>query len=414
MHGLRVALFLAYKSILKGNRWALALTVLVMALSFVNLIFTSSILSGVTTTLDRQLIDTSLANIVLSPPENRYYLDNAADIERQVRQFPEVAGVSAHLNAEGFFEYRWQEKRQPADKGRSGRWDVVGINPEDESRVTTIHGQMIEGSYLARNDRDQIVLGVEIAGGEQAQSSPFLTLGGVKAGEKVRLTYPNGVRREYTVKGIFRAREMIRTDHLAFVSRAEMVSVMGRSVYADRATQVLVRVNPGADEDALVERLRRLDLGAQVRGWQEYGGALRSMVSTFSIIAGLIGGVGLTVAAIVMFIVIYINLVSKRRQIGILRAIGVKQDIIIGSYLTQAVLFALAGTGIGWAIIHFGLDPYFRQNPMELPIGLVSLTIKASTIQSSIFGLVGAAVLAGFIPAWAVMKQSIIKAIWGN
>lgn len=37
----KLALFLAFKSMYKGNRWALALIIVVMAFSFVNLIFTS-------------------------------------------------------------------------------------------------------------------------------------------------------------------------------------------------------------------------------------------------------------------------------------------------------------------------------------------------------------------------------------
>jgi hypothetical protein len=60
MGNLKLALFLAYKSIIKGNRWALVLIILVMSLSFANLILTPSILSGVTDTLDEQQVNTSL------------------------------------------------------------------------------------------------------------------------------------------------------------------------------------------------------------------------------------------------------------------------------------------------------------------------------------------------------------------
>ena len=62
-----IALFLAFKSITKGNRWVPVLLVLVMSFSFVNLIFTSSILNGVMNTMDKQLIDTTLSNVVISP-----------------------------------------------------------------------------------------------------------------------------------------------------------------------------------------------------------------------------------------------------------------------------------------------------------------------------------------------------------
>ena len=43
---IKLAFFLAFKSIYRGNRWAALLIVAVMALSFANLILTPSILSG--------------------------------------------------------------------------------------------------------------------------------------------------------------------------------------------------------------------------------------------------------------------------------------------------------------------------------------------------------------------------------
>ena len=88
--------------------------------------------------------------------------------------------------------------------------------------MTAIHDHIIEGSYLDSNDRDEIVLGVEIAGGNTAQTAQFLTLQGVNVGDKVRLTYPNGVQREYTVKGIFQTKEMTQADRLAFVTKTEI------------------------------------------------------------------------------------------------------------------------------------------------------------------------------------------------
>ena len=410
----KVAFFLAYRSIIRGNRWALVLIILVMSLSFVNLIFIGSLLSGVMTTLDGQLVNTVFANVVISPEEDEYYIDKVSRLENKIKQVPGVAAVSAHLSSSAFVEYEWWEKQRPTDRGKSGTWEVIGIDPGQEADVTTIHNHIIEGSYLDENDRDEIVLGVEIAGSDGASTPSFLTLDGVRVGDKVRLTYPNGIQREYQVKGIFRAREMMRADHLAFVTKKEMASVLGRSVFSDRASQILVRSRPNIDENSLIQEFRAMDINGEIRSWQEYGGGIRSMYSTFEIIASIIGGVGLTVAAIVMFIVIYIGVVNKRRQIGILRAIGIPQNAIIASYLIQALLYATSGVIIGWLVVRFWLQPHFTHNPLDLPVGLVSLTVQSSTMGSSILGLIVAAILAGLIPTWISMKESIIKTIWGT
>ena len=71
----KTAAFLAFKSIIKGNRWTLIMIIMVMAFSFINLIFVSSILSGVMKTLDDQLIDTLYANVIIDPKQDDYYID---------------------------------------------------------------------------------------------------------------------------------------------------------------------------------------------------------------------------------------------------------------------------------------------------------------------------------------------------
>jgi putative ABC transport system permease protein len=414
MGNLKLALFLAFKSIVKGNRWALVLIILVMSLSFANLLLTPSILSGVTNTLNQQQIDTLYGNIVIDPPSTEHYLTNVSLIKKKIEQIPGITGVSPHLNSNALIEYRWKEKVSPSDKGESGTWAVIGIEPAREINVTTIHEHIIQGNYLSETDRDEIILGVEIAGGDRAQTADFLTLQGVKVGDKVRLTYCNGVQREYRVKGIFQAKEMTQADRLAFVTMPEMASVLGRQIYNDRASQILVRISHGIKEDQIIQEINSLGINAEVRSWSEYGGAVEGIVSSFDIITSLIGTIGLVVAGIVMFIVIYINVINKRRQIGILRAIGIKRDVIIGSYLTQALFYAILGIVFGGLIFGYGIQPYFELHPLDLPVGQVSLAIRAITISSAVLGILFAAVLAGLIPVTSITRQRIIEAIWGN
>jgi putative ABC transport system permease protein len=273
---------------------------------------------------------------------------------------------------------------------------------------------LLAGSYLETDDRDKIVLGVEIAGGPKSRTSDFLNLGGAKVGEKVRLTYPNGIQREYTIKGIIYAREMNRADRTAMVTREELLSVLGREVYIDRSSLILVKASPGVEENALISAIKNTGIPETVKSWREYGGAQSSVVSTFDVIGSLIGGVGLVVSAVVMFIVVYINVLNKKRQIGILRAIGIPNIAIVGSYIYQAFFFAVMGTLIGWFFTSFVMMPVFRFYPLDLPIGQVSLNVRTAAIIGSALGLSFAGVMAGFIPSWTIMKQSIINIIWGT
>jgi ABC-type lipoprotein release transport system permease subunit len=106
-----------------------------------------------------------------------------------------LAASAPHLNSSAYFEYHWRDKITPQDRSQSGNWNVIGIDPEKEIKVTTISHSIIEGNYLSPEDRDQIILGVEIAGGAETQALSSLTLNGAKVGDKVRLTYSNGLQR---------------------------------------------------------------------------------------------------------------------------------------------------------------------------------------------------------------------------
>ncbi len=413
MGNLKLALFLAYKSVLKGSRWTLTLVILVMSLSFANLILTPSIMNGVADSINQEQINTLFGNIIIDPPNNQLYLNNISQIENKVAQTLGVAALAPHLNSSAAFEYEWQQAGALQEKGHRGNWNMIGIDPDKESQVTTIHESIIAGNYLSPGDTNQILLGVEIAGGSEANNKDFLTLGGVKVGERVRLTFPNNVQREYEVKGIFKARGE-GANNLAYITNQEMAAVFNPLVTTENANQILVRTDQNVNENQLISQLKGLGLVGQVRSWEDYGGGIGSIIASFGIVASLIGGIGLLVAGVVMFIVIYINVANRKRQIGILRAIGINRKVVLVSYLTQALLYAATGIIFGGLIFGYIIKPFFDSHPIDLPIGLVSLAIDVSTVRNAVVGLLAAAVLAGIIPVLNITRHSIINAIWGN
>jgi len=411
MGNLKLAFFLAYKAILKGSRWTLALIILVMSLSFANLILTPSIMSGVTQAINKEQINTLFGHIIIDPPEGSLFLNDTGQILQKISGEAAIAGVAPHINSTAMFEYIPGNTSLKEEK--TGNWNVIGIDPEKETRVTTIAQSMISGSYLEPGDTDKIVLGVEIAGGEQAESKDFLTLGGVKIGDSITLVFPTGTERQYKVKGIFKARGG-NANNLAFVNRPELASALNLPSDQDATSQILIRLHNSSQEQQVISKLGTLLTGPQVRSWSDYGGGIGNIVSSFGVVASLIGGIGLLVAGVVMFIVIYINVANRRRQIGILRAIGINRKVVMGSYLLQALLYGISGIIIGGLIFGYIIKPIFDSHPIDLPIGLVSLAIEPGNIRNAVIGLIFASVLAGIFPVLNITRHSIIRAIWGN
>ena len=156
--------FLAFKSIMKGNRWTLIMIIMVMAFSFINLIFVSSILSGVMKTMDDQLVDTLYANVIIDPEKDEYYIEKVDRMESRILQVDGITGVSSRLNSTGFIEYKWKEKISQSDKGKSGSWEVIAIDPEKEAAVTIIPDSIIEEMEKTKKE-DRKKKAVEMAEG---------------------------------------------------------------------------------------------------------------------------------------------------------------------------------------------------------------------------------------------------------
>ena len=57
-----------------------------------------------------------------------------------------------------------------------------------------------------------------------------------------------------------------------------------------------------------------------------------------------ISSIGLVVAAVTLFIVIFINAITRRRYIGILKGIGIDERSIEISYVLQSIFYATVGS----------------------------------------------------------------------
>ena len=407
LKNLKISFFLAYKSIVRGNKGTLSLTVLIMTLAFVNLIFISSIFMGIVVSMNEGAIENEFSNIVIEPGVDENYIKQVANMQSLIDSTPGVMGSAAHYVA-GAIE-NFDENKDGKDIKSTSR-PIKSINPENEKRVTKIHENMVAGEYLQKSDRDKIILGREISGGYEASLEEGMSIG-VDVGDEIEVIFGNGVKRDYEVKGIFSTKN-IGADQMIFITEKEMESVLGTH---NMASEILVKIEQTGQEDKYIKEFRRIGITEEdIKPWTEYMGMVASVMGSFNMISGILGIIGAIVAGITIFIVIYVSVVNRRRQIGILKAIGMKEKIIINSYILQALFYAILGISLGMIIVFVLLVPYFLNNPLNFPMGWVSLAVTQNNLIISSVSLFVAALIGGFIPSWQGAKQSILDAIWGN
>ncbi len=415
---LKIAIFLASKSITRGNKGTTGLIIFIMALSFVNLVFIASILNGIVETINNQMINNSTAHIVIDPqetPNRKDYLIHSRELQNQISALPGVIASSGHYQLAGTIAF---------DKNKNGKFkylpgQIIGINPEKEKLVTDISRHIVSGQYLEETDTNKILLGVSLAG-DYLGVIESTSLEGAKVGNKIKIIFNNGIERTYTVKGLFSVKfDMI--DAIAYISEKEAESILSIS---DSASQILIKTSLPSNiinnENKMTNEINIIAKNTQttapnvkIRKWNELLGPLAGISTSFGVITSIVSAIALLVAAVTIFIMIYVNAINKKRQIGILKAIGIEENIIIYSYIFQAIFFAFFGTAIGLILFFYIVEPYFSANPISLPMGDTRLVLSRNSAIFSIISLIVASIIAGFIPAWKITKINILKAIWG-
>lgn len=396
----KVSFFLASRSIARGNKGITIFTVFVLTLIFVQLVLFSSILAGVTLKFNELMVNYQTGNVVVEPKEEERYIEDASALQKKIESLPQIVGTSARLKATGNFRYK--------EKEIGGT--VYGIDPADEAFVTGLEGAVISGEFLSRPDRGEIILGREVSGGFGALMESR-SLGDVEVGDIIELTV-SGKTREFRVKGIYTTL-FFMADAGAYISRADMedmLDIEGR----DLAQEIAIKTTAGTDEYETRTSLLSLGIKENIRTWHEFAGILRLIENTLGLVRNIMNAIGLLIAFVIIFVVIYVNIVNKKRQIGVQKAIGIEQNVIVASFVLQAMLYAGTGIIFGYAFMRFGLVPYTVSHPIQVPLGAMSLRLDDAEAANRAVLLFLASIVGSVIPAYKLAQKDLLDLIWGK
>lgn len=399
--GYGVSLFLAARAIRRGNRWTLALTVLVIALVVVLMNFMTMIIGGVVQVYNQQMIDYQYSYLTIEPREKEPFITGSDDLVDRLKRIPGVTGVSSRISV-----------GTTITNPRNGKFQskpLTAFDPGDEKTVTRYHQALLEGDFLSPGDTDQILIGSLLAGDTDETKDKLPSLGGARVGDLLEVIYSNGVVKTYRVKGIFET-DGVLIDSAAFITRKEMDAVMQTD---GRATEILVRGGDIRNVGQLKITCMQFGVQERVKTWEEKGrGVLGDAIGSFNLLNSIMTVVCLIVASVVVFIITFINIVNRRKQVAVLKAIGVQRRIVIGSYLFQAMFLCAAGAVAGILMLS-GIALGLSANPIRFPMGFISPVSDIGGIVVSVTCLFLVSLISGYIPAWYVAKEEILIAMRG-
>ncbi|MDP2649157.1 MAG: hypothetical protein Q8P19_04675 [bacterium] len=413
---IRVGWYLAQRQIRRSSFWTTSLIVFVMLLTFLNLVVVTGMLVGIVDGISKLYREQQTGDVIVSTPKTQNYIENSQNIIAFIEGLPQVDRISARYASGATIEANYKTRTDQNEKANATGSNVFGVDPVKENEFSNLASFVGEGQYLESSDYDQILIGSQLIdrysfGGDVPGLTP---LRDVYPGSRVRITI-GGATREVTVKGIIvtTANSPLATG--VYMPAKEVRELIGRNDY--NVNQIAIRLKKGFEPADFRDLLIKSGVGrvATVQTFDEaIPNGVEEVRSTFAQIGNAISSVGLVVASITIFIVIFINAVTRRKFIGILKGIGISGEAIEISYMFQSFFYAMIGVTIGLLVLYGFLVPYVSAHPIVLPISNAIIVAPVSGTMLRVVLLALATVIAGYIPARMIVRKNTLDSILGR
>ncbi len=348
-------------------------------------VFIGSLIDG----LQRSLVDTTIgssAQVTIAGEDRNTYFDPPAGLFERLANDAEVTAASKVLDASGFLAV--------ADDAYPVR--VRGFIFDQAESIYKISGQLVQGSMP--QGMNQALIGRNLA--DEAGLAP---------GDTVVVLTPSGQENELIISGIFDLKVAVLNETwlLTDLVTAQDIFAAGTGISA-----IELQVASVFEADAFAASLQESLPGSlRISNWKAENEQLLSglagqsassyMIQVFVLLAVLLG----------ISSVLAISVVQKSRQIGILKAMGIKNKTASQIFLLQGFLLGLIGAALG-AGLGLGLSfafSVFVQNPDGTP--LVPFYFDPVFVAFSFVIAVIAATVSALIPARKSSRLNPIEVI---
>lgn len=409
---LSVGYFIAVRQIKRTNKWMTLLTVAIMMLTFFNLIATTGFLVGIIVGAENSFKEQWVGDVSIGAVDGEKEVLKTTEFEKIIDAIPTTVGYSSRFLQGGMIEANWLEKKKDTDANRVNT-TVTGVIPSHEDRTSHLSRYLVEGNWLDDTDTKGIVIGSALLEDYSPVADVVSLLHDVHPGTTVRLIVGEQSK-EFVVRGIIKSKVDVVSNRV-FVNKNELQKMVGK--YDENVQEISVRVAEGTDpylvKSPLVQngysKYGRINAGSE--GSPEFLVNLKKFFNTLGLI---LGSISLVVSLITIFIVIYINAITRRRQIGILKGIGVTPLALECAYVFQALFYTLTGVAIALVFTLGILKPYIDAHPIVSPFADIILVADIYSVVQKVILIVFIAILSGYVPSRIIVKQNTLNSILGR
>ncbi|HDL20191.1 MAG TPA: ABC transporter permease [Nitrospirae bacterium] len=397
---------LAWKNTWRNKKRSFII-VLAIALGLWGSLLAGAIWMGWGESMVNTAIDRDLSNIQIHKKgytrnkEIINFIPNGFRILKETQQIPGVQAVSGRTLVEAM----------AASPVSTFGVKIVGIIPARAKKVTDIHNMLIEGNYFIERTRNPIIIGKKLADrlGLKLHSKIVLSFQGMDGS----LNYA-----ACRIVGIYKTNSALFDQSNVFMQQSDLFRLLNTKPVIH---EIAIKTESSRIMPKVYDALKTKYAHLAVQTWKELAPdvaltsvAMESYTYMFLglILFALLFGITNTMLMAVM---------ERVRELGVLIAVGMKKEKVVGMILLETVLLSITGGVTG--IVIGGLSiAYFSHTGIDLSAFASGMeTFGASTLVRPFLPLdmyiallvmvVATAILSAVLPAWNAIHIQPSEAI---
>ena len=314
-----------------------------------------------------------------------------------------------------------QQTALVTSRGETQTSMVVGI---DQSKLPLIFPTISfqSGTFVSETDNVGIILGNELSRSSSGDGA-FVTVG-----QTVKVSYrkyvnqqPANFERVFIVRGILNyvGSGVIPIDQMAFISTSAAKRFFDRKNYD--GLYVITR-DPNLNEEVM-KRIRRIyENELIIISPQVISNVIYKISGGISLFISIVAMVSLLVASVGIITTLQTSVMERVREIGLLKALGFTNRLVLAVFLCEATIIGIVGGGIGAGFgmaLSYGMSWVLgRSLNIELSSNggnLINIEIIPSfdiwNIVSTWILCIVLSMISGFYPSWRASRLNPVEAL---
>jgi putative ABC transport system permease protein len=272
----------------------------------------------------------------------------------------------------------------------------------------TINLEAESGSLLKLEDKGKVVVGHDFTKIKTYEKDFYV-------GSKIKIKEDS-----YEVKGILKPASTFQLNSVILMNEEEMKETLG---IEDEYDIIVIKVANGFDTEKVAEDVRttiRKDRSQKI-GKEDFSvqtplqaiSSVNTVLNIINLIIAGIAGISLFVGGVGIANTMYTSVLERRKEIGVMKAIGAKNRDVLWIFLIESALLGLAGGIIGAIIglsLAFGISAAANS---ALGTTLLKVQISWPLLAGALAFSLIIGIVSGVLPARQASKLKPVDALRG-